>query len=131
MLLHRARGSRLAPANVRRCAAPVLQCVQDEAGPDNPKVCKAFAEDYMECLHHRKFVSAALGAGVANAALPAPTVVPTGMHAAAPHRLDASRKRHRHPLCPVYSSSYTAAPTWLHGCSMSASWPSKRRRSGS
>jgi len=31
-----------------------LKCVQDD-GNDQPALCKAFAEDYMECLHHRKY----------------------------------------------------------------------------
>jgi hypothetical protein len=33
-----------------------LQCIQEE-GSDDPPKCKPFADDYLECLHHRKYVS--------------------------------------------------------------------------
>ncbi|GBF91270.1 hypothetical protein Rsub_03590 [Raphidocelis subcapitata] len=31
-----------------------VKCIQDE-GSDDPPKCKPFADDYLECLHHRKY----------------------------------------------------------------------------
>lgn len=43
------------PAALCRCYdqwMDVLQCLSE--GEDKPQKCKAFVEDYIECLHHRK-----------------------------------------------------------------------------
>lgn len=37
---------------------PLPQCIRDE-GADDPPKCKPFADDYLECLHHRKYVRCA------------------------------------------------------------------------
>ena len=43
------------PRNPSQTCRP--QCIRDE-GADDPPKCKPFADDYLECLHHRKYVSA-------------------------------------------------------------------------
>lgn len=30
-----------------------LKCIEDNG--DNPPACKAWADDYLECLHHRRY----------------------------------------------------------------------------
>jgi hypothetical protein len=37
------------------CLCYVLQCMHESN--EEPLKCKAMADDYLECLHHRKYVS--------------------------------------------------------------------------